>query len=567
MATPTPNLGLVKPDMSDEIDQSIPAIATNFGTIDTATGKLANLTTVDKSSLVSAISENANGLAAQKADVVQRGINVKSAPYNAKGDGVTDDTAAITAAIAAGNGIYLPDGDTFLVSGLLIDSKSTFSIFGKGKLKLKDSSIIQLVKFNNCTNIFIPFLNLDGNVAGNGVTVNEAIATLALYDCSNVVIGDIYSKNPAGDCVYLNNVNDFQINSIIGTADTYTGRNALSIIKAQRGQIGRVESYKIGHSSMPTGIDLEPNAAGDTITDITIGELICDSAGSGGFTIANTVGATVSRISINSAIINKNSAASTTLNAGQVLGASHVKIGYLYAKFTTASGTGLRINNSTYISANVDIENAVLGVTLGETVAVSHITLTGRIISTTQHNIVIYICSDSLIDMNLKNPGAAYLNINKSGTGTCNNIEFRGDFSKGSTGTTCFFTSAASGVTNWVLNNVDFTGWAIGSRFAGAAFQGNVKKINCRNLNFATSVPNFDLWSIGDIIYNTAPTLLKNISHWTCITAGTPGSWTAHGCGTGTTANRPTLGTKDQGYQYRDTTTGTFVYWDGSSWI
>jgi hypothetical protein len=50
-------------------------------------------------------------------------VNVKNAPYNARGDGVTDDTAAIQAALNANNGsntiIYLPNG-TYLVSNRLI---------------------------------------------------------------------------------------------------------------------------------------------------------------------------------------------------------------------------------------------------------------------------------------------------------------------------------------------------------------------------------------------------------------------------------------------------------------
>lgn len=75
MAIPTPNLGLTKPEMSDEVDQTIPSIATNFGVIDAAAGKLSDLTTTVKTSLVSAISENANGLVALKADFAQYEID------------------------------------------------------------------------------------------------------------------------------------------------------------------------------------------------------------------------------------------------------------------------------------------------------------------------------------------------------------------------------------------------------------------------------------------------------------------------------------------------------------
>lgn len=47
-------------------------------------------------------------------------FNVKTAPFNAKGDGVTDDTAAIRAALVAGAGkvVYFPPGNNYKVSNL-----------------------------------------------------------------------------------------------------------------------------------------------------------------------------------------------------------------------------------------------------------------------------------------------------------------------------------------------------------------------------------------------------------------------------------------------------------------
>ena len=53
------------------------------------------------------------------------GVNVKDAPYNAAGDGTTNDTPAILAAIAAcpeGHAVYLPPG-TYLTTGTLLITK------------------------------------------------------------------------------------------------------------------------------------------------------------------------------------------------------------------------------------------------------------------------------------------------------------------------------------------------------------------------------------------------------------------------------------------------------------
>jgi hypothetical protein len=55
-------------------------------------------------------------------------INVKDAPYNAKGDGVTDDTAAIQQAIDVGSQIFLPKG-TYLISDSL-HLKADTKLFG-----------------------------------------------------------------------------------------------------------------------------------------------------------------------------------------------------------------------------------------------------------------------------------------------------------------------------------------------------------------------------------------------------------------------------------------------------
>lgn len=91
--------------------------------------------------------------------------------------------------------------------------------------------------------------------------------------------------------------------------------------------------------------------------------------------------------------------------------------------------------------------------------------------------------------------------------------------------------------------------------------QGTIK------VTFGTTAPTSGSWGVGDTCENISPTLVRNIQRWKCITAGSPGTWVAYGCGTGTTAQRPTLTANDAGYLYKDTTTGTIVFWNGSSWI
>lgn len=115
-------------------------------------------------------------------------FNVKDTGFGAKGDGVTDDTTAIQAAInaansASGGTVFFPVG-TYLVSGLTLPGNN-ISLVGTGWssiIKLKNTSNVYAIVFSNGTNGVtggkIADLKIDGNnanqTAGGCVDANGA---------------------------------------------------------------------------------------------------------------------------------------------------------------------------------------------------------------------------------------------------------------------------------------------------------------------------------------------------------------------------------------------------------
>lgn len=97
-------------------------------------------------------------------------LNVKSAPYNAVGDGLADDTAAIQAAVNAAaigkTAVYIPSG-TYLVSNVVLPSGSGYSIFGSGwgsVVKLKNSANSYIFSMTGAdTRITMRDLTIDGS--------------------------------------------------------------------------------------------------------------------------------------------------------------------------------------------------------------------------------------------------------------------------------------------------------------------------------------------------------------------------------------------------------------------
>ena len=173
-------------------------------------------------------------------------------------------------------------------------------------------------------------------------------------------------------------------------------------------------------------------------------------------------------------------------------------------------------------------DSAGVGLTLGSPGVVSNFGLTGSIVGTTSHSIVVYDANDGTVDMTLKNQGVGTALVIKSTGGTSRNVTFRGDWTKGTTGTFAMQATGATGITDWVLDGVNMTGYGPTYRVRGGASLQSVARLNCRGLNFGTSVPKLDTWHLGDVVWNSAPAA-GGAPAWICVVAGAPGTWKAMG--------------------------------------
>jgi hypothetical protein len=112
----------------------------------------------------------------------------------AAGDGTTNDTAAITTSIAAGNHLIFPPG-TYLVDGDITITKNNLLLEGRGigisTIKIKDTStgVTSCFALSNVANVTFRGLTIDGNKANNageaydGINVGGTSTNIRIESC------------------------------------------------------------------------------------------------------------------------------------------------------------------------------------------------------------------------------------------------------------------------------------------------------------------------------------------------------------------------------------------------
>jgi len=226
--------------------------------------------------------------------------------YGAVGDGTTDDTAAIQAAIDANQGgaIVFPADKTFFCAGIMLNGaayNNTTLIFEGWLLMKPDAGASNFggawvgLLIKDCSGV-VANPKVDGN--RSNMTDRQQIFAVGVAGASNLTIPTLDVREIRGDGLYIgqsnwtsNSTSSSIIKvgrvSAINSADD--GRNAISIISGSTVDIEYLLSIQVGGLVagfiQPGGLDIEPDFGYETCNNIWIGYADVITAGTSGLGI------------------------------------------------------------------------------------------------------------------------------------------------------------------------------------------------------------------------------------------------------------------------------------------
>lgn len=184
--------------------------------------------------------QSGSGAVASTVQAELRNIAVTPQQFLAGGESISVDAGpAIRRALATGKPVRFPTG-TYIVEpdptseneggigaglfGWCIDIPSNATLIFDNGATIKGADGLQswtrVVRIVSRSGVRIfGELRVDANVANRGVTTNEQMHGVFLYDCTSFHIDAIYSVNARGDNVYIGGTSNSR-----GTADGYIGR-------------------------------------------------------------------------------------------------------------------------------------------------------------------------------------------------------------------------------------------------------------------------------------------------------------------------------------------------------
>lgn len=354
--------------------------------------------------------------------------------FGAKGDGTTDDTDEIIAAMTAlpnGGTVFFPRG-TYLISQCLLVPYSNIHLRGErgAVIKLADSTVGTLthgsmISFFQKRDITVEGLEINGNKAnndindnyGNGINCYDSqrvrILNCYIHDCprDGITVSD-YSRISAGA---LGNLEVHVIGNLVtdcGAASQTTGGEGILVVEGD----GVIVTNNICRRNKYRGIEIEVPTTGGTykgLTNIVCSGNICTDNSVTGIGINGA-----SKLTVGPNICEGNADYGMRINSSvQITNAEvSISIGRIYGStvgLSIENYEGITVESGTIASCGTGIYMAdALSITIGDAVQVSNSTGHGIDFSTGTNSDI----SISAFVRNSNQGGGAYHHITGNAT-------------------------------------------------------------------------------------------------------------------------------------------------------
>lgn len=200
-------------------------------------------------------------------------VNVRQ--FGAKGDGTTDDTAAIQHALDKSDNVIVPAG-TYLVNAVtnlkLTDRKNMhITIMAGAEIKAitTDASHYYVFALLRCNNVVIDGGGtITGDTDTHTGTDGEWGYGIQIYHCTNIVVKDLEIQKMWGDGVYIGDYIDGQQCENIIVRDCYLHNNrrqGISICYAKSVLVDNCLITNISGAAPQSGIDIELEGNASTL--------------------------------------------------------------------------------------------------------------------------------------------------------------------------------------------------------------------------------------------------------------------------------------------------------------
>jgi len=314
--------------------------------------------------------------------ISQMAINVKS--FGAKGDGSTDDTAAINSAVqyAITNGavLWFPAG-TYMVlaedpadvsvrkndlGGIIVNGAISIYLHPSATLKAitNSSDGYAILNIRNATDVYVKGGKILGERTTHVGVTGQWGHGIQIRGSQNVHISDVTTTDCWGDGIYVGNASsgyvqctDIYIDNIISDGNR---RQALTIADGARVYVTHCQFSNSNGQTPQLGVDIEPNAGNDKMYDIFVTECVFSNNSGGGITVSLGDGAGAERINISDNTFNTTQLYAIYVTGGADLTAAKDVIisgNVIEQDITTAANSrGIRTNyTSNVIIANNDM--------------------------------------------------------------------------------------------------------------------------------------------------------------------------------------------------------------------